>query len=235
VITLVYSGVWRLDHEGTGLDCVPVKASDHLPDRGARRPVRPLGSVAGTTLATRDRITDVAIELFSTVGYHATSVAEIGERTGLTPAALYYHMKSKEDLLWEILKNYTEKALDGAQTVLDKDMNPIDKLGLLIDRHVQIIVRHRREVLIQVRDADALTVEHHGDLQAMRQKVQRCWDDVLEEGYRAGCLARSNRIVANGLLGMLNSVPQWYLPERGQSVDSIARELRAMVIDGLAR
>jgi AcrR family transcriptional regulator len=177
----------------------------------------------------------VAIELFSEVGYHATSVAEIGNRTDLQAGALYYHIKSKEELLWEILRRYTEKALAAAQRVVATDASPTEKLGQLIDVHVAIIARHRREVLIQLRDADALNAEHMRQLQALRQEVQECWESVLEAGYGAGELTRANRIVANGLLGMMNSVAQWYRPRRGHSVDEISQELRAMVIEGLAR
>jgi AcrR family transcriptional regulator len=235
VITLLYCGRVCPDPVRSGLDCVLVEAPDDLTSGGSRRPGRPRGSVASTTGPTRERIVEVAIELFSTRGYHATSVSEIGERTGLRPGALYYHIKSKEDLLWEILESYTEEALAGARQVVTTDVSAVEKLGLLIDGHVRTIARHRREVLIQLRDADALTAEHHEELQAMRHEVQRCWEGVLDEGYRAGEFARSNRIVASGLLGMLNSVAQWYHPGPGQSVDTIAEELRAMVVDGLTR
>lgn len=217
------------------LDCVVVSAPDPSGSDGPRRPGRRRGSVAGTTEATRERILQVAIELFSEVGYHATSVAEIGNRTDLLAGALYYHIKSKEELLWEILRRYTEKALAGAQQVVATEATPTDKLRQLIDVHVGIIARHRHEVLIQLRDADALNAEHKRQLQALRQDVQDCWEDVLEAGYRAGELTRANRIVANGLLGMLNSVSQWYQPRRGHSVDEISREFQAMILDGLAR
>ncbi|UGT55107.1 TetR/AcrR family transcriptional regulator [Nocardia asteroides] len=177
----------------------------------------------------------MAIELFAAVGYHATSVAEIGSRTDLQPGALYYHIKSKEELLWEILRRYTEKALEGARRVASTDADPVDKLGQLIDVHVAIILRHRSEVLIQIRDADALSSEHAARLQALRQGVQDCWETVLEEGYRAGKFTRSNRIVVNSLLGMVNSISQWYRPRSGSNAEEIARELRATIIDGLAR
>ncbi|MFE3000924.1 TetR family transcriptional regulator [Nocardia sp. NPDC059246] len=210
-------------------------APDQSTNSAPRRPGRPRGSVASNTEATRERILEVAIGLFATVGYHATSVAEIGTRTDLQPGALYYHIKSKEELLWEILRRYTEKALAGAQRVTAMDVDPVEKLGQLIDVHVGIIARHRREVLIQVRDADALSAEHMAQLQELRQQIQDCWEGVLEEGYRAGRFTRANRIVANGLLGMVNSVSQWYRPRRGATADEIAREFRAMVIEGLAR
>lgn len=218
-----------------GLDCIVVSAPDQSTSSGPRRPGRPRGSVAGNTEATRERILEVAIELFSAVGYHAASVAEIGNRADLQAGALYYHIKSKEELLWEILRRYTEKALEGARQVVAMDATPVEKLGRLIDAHVRIIARHQPEVLIQLRDADALNAEHMRRLLELRQEVQDCWEGVLEEGYRVGELTRANRIVANGLLGMVNSVAQWYKPRRGQSVDEIAEEFRAMVIDGLAR
>ncbi len=83
--------------------------------------------------------------------------------------------------------------------------------------HVGIIARHRHEVLIQLRDADALNAEHKRQLQALRQDVQDCWGKTCSRPDTArGELTRANRIVANGLLGMLNSVSQWYQPRRGQ-------------------
>ena len=212
-----------------------MSTTDQSTGSGPRRPGRPRGSVAGNAEATRERILEVAIELFSTVGYHATSVSEIGNRTELQPGALYYHIKSKQELLWEILRRYTEKALAAAQQVVATDAPPVEKLGQLIDAHLRIIARHQREVLIQMRDADALGPNYMRQLQALRQEVQDCWEGVLEEGYRAGELTRANHIVANGLLGMVNSVAQWYRPRPGQGVDAIAEEFRAMVIGGLAR
>jgi AcrR family transcriptional regulator len=48
---------------------------------------------------TRTRIQDVALELFTEQGYEATSLREIAERLGVTKAALYYHFKTKEDIV----------------------------------------------------------------------------------------------------------------------------------------
>lgn len=48
---------------------------------------------------TRARIQQVALELFTERGYHKTSLREIAERLGVTKAALYYHFKSKEELV----------------------------------------------------------------------------------------------------------------------------------------
>ena len=52
---------------------------------------------------TRERILDVALELFSEKGYDATSMREIAERLGITKPALYYHFDSKEDIVRALL------------------------------------------------------------------------------------------------------------------------------------
>ncbi len=52
------------------------------------------------------RIQQIAVELFSEHGYEGTSLREIAERLGVTKAALYYHFKSKEDIILSLVEDY---------------------------------------------------------------------------------------------------------------------------------
>src|SRR2546423_578230 len=54
---------------------------------------------------TRSRIQDVALELFTEHGYEATSLREIAERLGVTKAALYYHFKTKDDIVASFMED----------------------------------------------------------------------------------------------------------------------------------
>ncbi len=54
-------------------------------------------------LGTRHRIRQVAVELFTENGYEATSLREIAERLGVTKAALYYHFKSKDEIIQSLV------------------------------------------------------------------------------------------------------------------------------------
>ncbi|MFD5031690.1 TetR/AcrR family transcriptional regulator [Streptomyces sp. NPDC058220] len=56
---------------------------------------------------TRQRIQDIALELFAEQGYEKTSLREIAERLDVTKAALYYHFKTKEDILISIFQDLT--------------------------------------------------------------------------------------------------------------------------------
>jgi AcrR family transcriptional regulator len=57
-------------------------------------------------LDTRARIQAVAVELFTEQGYDKTSLREIAERLDVTKAALYYHFKSKEDIIRSLVDDY---------------------------------------------------------------------------------------------------------------------------------
>ncbi|WP_200304529.1 TetR/AcrR family transcriptional regulator [Streptomyces adelaidensis] len=54
---------------------------------------------------TRQRIQDVALELFAEQGYEKTSLREIAEHLDVTKAALYYHFKTKEDILISLFQD----------------------------------------------------------------------------------------------------------------------------------
>lgn len=56
---------------------------------------------------TRQRIQDVALELFSEQGYEKTSLREIAEHLDVTKAALYYHFKTKEEILISLFEDLT--------------------------------------------------------------------------------------------------------------------------------
>ena len=55
---------------------------------------------------TRGRIQSIALELFAEQGYEKTSLREIAERLGVTKAALYYHFKTKEDIVGSLFDDF---------------------------------------------------------------------------------------------------------------------------------
>ena len=64
------------------------------------------GGLATPRTDTRSRAQKVALELFAEQGYEKTSLREIAERLGVTKAALYYHFKSKEDIVHSFTDDY---------------------------------------------------------------------------------------------------------------------------------
>src|SRR3954454_18360522 len=65
---------------------------------------------------TRERIRTVALRMFATKGYANTSLREISDELGVTKAALYFHFKTKEDILNGILLGH----LDSINTIIEE-------------------------------------------------------------------------------------------------------------------
>ncbi len=103
---------------------------------------------------TRERILDVAQELFTQHGYDKTSLRDIAERLGITKAALYYYFERKDDILIELhlrlhaigshMLDELEAAPDGAARVA--------LWPRLAERLIDFIVEHRELVLLHSRN-----------------------------------------------------------------------------------
>lgn len=80
-----------------------------VPDRGRADRGHDTHGRGDTRRDTRARIQRVALELFAERGYDGTSLREIAERLDVTKAALYYHFKSKEDIVTSLVEDYFGK------------------------------------------------------------------------------------------------------------------------------
>src|ERR1700683_3942029 len=88
---------------------------------------------------TRSRVQKVALELFAEQGYEKTSLREIAERLGVTKAALYYHFKSKEDIVHSFTDDYFAEI--DALVEWAREQPPTDATRLeILDRYVGIVI-----------------------------------------------------------------------------------------------
>jgi AcrR family transcriptional regulator len=88
---------------------------------------------------TRARIQQVALELFAEQGYERTSLREIAERLGVTKAALYYHFKSKEDIVRSFTEDYFAR-LDALIAWGGEQPPGAGTSRELIDRYITIVL-----------------------------------------------------------------------------------------------
>jgi AcrR family transcriptional regulator len=88
---------------------------------------------------TRSRAQKVALELFAEQGYEKTSLREIAERLGVTKAALYYHFKSKEDIVHSLTDDYFAEIDDLLDWAKGQPRNDETRLAIL-DRYVGIVM-----------------------------------------------------------------------------------------------
>ena len=88
---------------------------------------------------TRSRVQKVALELFAEQGYEKTSLREIAERLGVTKAALYYHFKSKEDIVHSFTDDYFAELDALVDWAREQPRDDEARLAIL-DRYVGIVL-----------------------------------------------------------------------------------------------
>jgi AcrR family transcriptional regulator len=146
--------------------------------------------------STRQRILDIALELFTERGYDATSLRDIAERLGTTKAALYYHFERKQDILLELhlrLHELGREALDEIGSLEDGQARA-EAWPRLLDRFIDQVIDNRELVLLHQRNPNALklldTERHRAENDDIEQRFRRILQSPeipLERRVRMAC------------------------------------------------
>lgn len=132
-------------------------------------------SPAGKSGSTRERILDIALELFTERGYEKTSLRDISERLGTTKAALYYHFKSKADILLELhlrLHTVGERLLDEFEALPDGTART-EAVPQLLDAFITAADEHVDLMRLHQRNQNALAeLDHSEDHQAANDEIE---------------------------------------------------------------
>ena len=94
---------------------------------------------AGRRGDTRARIQQVALELFAEQGYERTSLREVAERLDVTKAALYYHFKSKEDIVRSFTEDYFAR-IDALIAWGREQPSGAETARELLDRYISVVL-----------------------------------------------------------------------------------------------
>jgi len=142
---------------------------------------------------TKERILDIALELFTDQGYERTSLRQIADRLGYTKAAIYYHFASKDDILMTLHLRLHEFGLSALASLDGTEWSPTtwaDFLDQLIDQ----ILEHRSLFLLHERNRAALEELHrdrhdadHDDLEAGFQRIIANPQIALDDRVRMTC------------------------------------------------
>lgn len=127
--------------------------------------------MSGHRSDTREKIRAVALELFAEQGYEKTSLREIAERLGVTKAALYYHFKSKEDIvasLFEDVEHEVEEIIGWAEA-----QPPTLETRRELIRRYAAMTRHRGHALIRFMQENHTAVQEVKAADQMRERFLR--------------------------------------------------------------
>ena len=94
----------------------------------------------------RQQLLESARRLFIKKGYRITTTEEIARNAGLTKGALYFHFKSKEDILFEVIKGMSGKTGHHFDENLRQARNLTDFFKMLMAAHENVNCRDHWEM-----------------------------------------------------------------------------------------
>ena len=137
-------------------------------------------AAADPTPDTRQRILDVALDLFTEQGFDGTSLRQIAEQLGVTKAALYYHFESKDDILMALHMRLHEFGKDSLQRMGEGPVT-LELWGELLDQIVDQMLGQRKIFLMHERNQAALEKLHRKDHDAEHEDLQNQFRTVLAD------------------------------------------------------
>lgn len=176
---------------------------------------------------TRERILDVALDLFIEKGYDKTSLREIAEQLGVTKAALYYHFKSKQDILMALHYRMHGLLEDSILSIGGGVSADPQKWPAMFDTLLDKMLANRKLFLMHDRNRAAFEGMHregheesHLDIEAEFRRILNDPAISLRDKVRFTC-------AQSALLGGLLLTTGIDLPEG--SLDELAELLREAV------
>jgi AcrR family transcriptional regulator len=130
--------------------------------------------------STRERILDVALDLFIENGFDGTSLREVAHRLGVTKAALYYHFASKDDILMALHMRLHELGKDALRRMAEEPLS-LELWGELLDQMVDQMLVQRKIFLMHDRNQAALEKLHRKDHDAEHDDIQNKLRRVLAD------------------------------------------------------
>ncbi|WP_431970357.1 TetR/AcrR family transcriptional regulator [Nocardia sp. bgisy134] len=173
--------------------------------------------------ATRARLLDAAIAAFAEKGFNGTTTRDIAAAAGMSPAAVYVHHKSKEELLYLISRSGHEETLDLVTKAVDSSSDPTTALHNVIHDFAVHHARGRTGARIVNYELAALTPEHHAEIRGIRQQIDKEIRELVERGVAAGVFDTPDpRMASVALLSLGIDIARWYRDGGDWSPDDIA-------------
>lgn len=133
----------------------------------------------------RNEILDAADELFFQKGFDGTSTNDIIEKVGIARGTLYYHFKSKEDIMDALIDRYNLRILGAAQEIAKDKSIPVNQRIVRVVMALNISGESSKEIMEHI---------HKPQNALMHQKIQKViisgvtpiLAEIIREGIEQG-------------------------------------------------
>lgn len=133
----------------------------------------------------RNEILDVADELFGQKGFDGTSTNDILEKVGIARGTLYYHFKSKEDIMDALIERYNAQILGAAKEIAANKSLPVNERIIRVVMALNISSGNDKKIIAHI---------HKPQNALMHQKIQKVimnglppiLAEIIREGIEQG-------------------------------------------------
>jgi AcrR family transcriptional regulator len=183
--------------------------------------------------STADRLLRHAAALFRHKGYAGSTTRELAQLLGVQKASLYHHIRSKEDLLFEISMN-SLREITAAVAKAAADAPEEDRLQRMIVTHMEVALRDQDMHTTMLIELRSLSADRRAEVLAGRDEYERLLLDAIvrEQGAKRIRTDIDARTLTLALLNLLNWTIFWYNPDGDQSPGELAKILCSVFLDG---
>lgn len=168
------------------------------------------------------RIVLAALEAFAERGYHGTTTRDIARRANLSPAGIYMHYRSKEELLELIMRAAHLEVLSMMREAFQDHPDPVERIRALVDAHVRFHATWYTAARVANHELPALSEPARARILELRREVEDLVEKAIEEGVRAGVFSvRDRRVTTFAILSMGIGVSRWFRPNRRLSPEEL--------------
>jgi len=184
---------------------------------------------------TREKILQESARVFNRRGYHGTTLDDIARALGVTKAALYYYVKSKEELLYQCHQASLDIAIEGIRRAIAKASTADEQLRIALAYYIEGMTDQLTGTVVLLEEG-ALSPRRHRRVIERRDGYERMLRTLIEEGIAAGVFVPCDpKLVGFAILGAMNWIPKWYTPTGRCSAKEIAEAFAAYLVRGLQR
>jgi AcrR family transcriptional regulator len=179
-----------------------------------------------------DNLLRTAADVFAEQGYHATSMRDLAKATGMSLAGMYYYVRCKDELLYQIQERCFMAVLEGARSALDSGTDPADRIDRLIRHHVTFFTDNMSEMKVLSHEADSLTKERQDAINQLKKEYVALLADLIGDAQGDAAKADSH-VAAYALFGMMNWIYTWYDPKGRVKPAQLAEQLSELFLHGI--
>lgn len=178
-------------------------------------------------------VVDAAARRFELQGFHGTSLQHIADDVGITKAALYHYLDSKEQLLFLIHDAFVSTMLASAEQFIAEHDEPVEQLTFFVTDILDTVANYRPYVKAFFRDYGVLEGELQAELREKRAHYEQLVETTIRAGIEQGTFSASldPHRAALFLFGACNWSFQWYRSDK-DDVQELSRQWIQMLMSG---